>query len=181
MKQLTDERPALYCGTYAKYNNGSIAGKWLYLDDYKTPEEFLQACAKLHKDESDPEYMFQDFEYLPKSLYSESLGTQDLQQIYDWLEYDEDERAIIADYWDNVSSDDDPERAIDCYSGNIDDMKGDSFMDNDTAYGWYVIENGLLGIDIPDNLVNYIDVQAIGRDYSMDCTITDDGNIFYNN
>lgn len=176
--QVTDERPALYCGTYGKYNGGSIQGKWMHLEDYEDGEAFLTACAELHKDEDDPEFMFQDYEYLPRELYGESLGTSDLDRIYEWLALDEDDREIVADYWDNVDSSVDPDTARDCYEGNIEDHKGDDhFMSNDVAYGWYVIESGLMG-DIPDHLVNYIDVEAVGREYSQDITITDNGNIF---
>jgi antirestriction protein len=80
---------ALYCGTYAKYNNGSIDGKWLTLTDYEDAEEFLQACRELHKDEADPEFMFQDFEHFPDELYSESMGREEIQNIYDWVNLDE--------------------------------------------------------------------------------------------
>ena len=52
----------IYVGTYAKYNNGSIFGEWLTLGDYSDLEEFYEACRELHKDEEDPEFMFQDFE-----------------------------------------------------------------------------------------------------------------------
>ena len=37
----------IYVGTYAKYNNGSIAGAWLNLDDYSDKDAFLAACRKL--------------------------------------------------------------------------------------------------------------------------------------
>lgn len=67
----------LYCGTYRKYNNGSLAGAWLNLDDYKDGADFEAACRRLHKDERDPELMFQDVETDPgedwqEGLYSES-------------------------------------------------------------------------------------------------------------
>lgn len=52
----------IYVGTYAKYNNGSIFGKWLTLSDYSDLSEFYDACRELHKDEEDPEFMFQDYE-----------------------------------------------------------------------------------------------------------------------
>ncbi|HCO66571.1 MAG TPA: antirestriction protein, partial [Dysgonomonas sp.] len=55
----------VYVGTYKKYNEGSIFGKWLDLADYTDKEEFLQDCAELHEDEEDPEFMFQDWEYIP--------------------------------------------------------------------------------------------------------------------
>lgn len=41
---------------------GSIKGNWLDLSDYESKETFLKACKKLHKDESSPEFMYQDFE-----------------------------------------------------------------------------------------------------------------------
>ena len=63
---------SIYVGTYQKYNNGSIAGKWLDLSDYENVNQFYVACHKLHKDESDPELMFQDWENIPDEFISES-------------------------------------------------------------------------------------------------------------
>lgn len=80
---------AVYCGTYAKYNDGSIEGKWLKFSDYSDSEEFFAACAELHSDEHDPEFMFQDTEYLPDSLYSESLSEKDVDNIYEYIEFGE--------------------------------------------------------------------------------------------
>lgn len=57
----------LYVGTYAKYNADSLGGGWLDLSDYSDRDEFLGACRDLHKDESDPELMFQDFEGFPRA------------------------------------------------------------------------------------------------------------------
>lgn len=64
--------PAVYVGTYGKYNNGSLHGAWLNLTDYSDQSEFYEACAELHKGESDPEYMFQDWENIPDQFISES-------------------------------------------------------------------------------------------------------------
>ena len=60
--------PRIYVGTYAKYNNGSIQGEWLDLDDYTDKSDFIQACLELHDDEEDPELMFQDWENIPVAL-----------------------------------------------------------------------------------------------------------------
>lgn len=59
-------------GTYAKYNNGSIFGKWFDLSDFTDKDDFMTACAELHKDEEDPEFMFQDWENIPDDLICES-------------------------------------------------------------------------------------------------------------
>jgi len=83
MKTTTTTTTArIYVGTYAKYNDGSIAGAWLDLQDYDDVEEFYTACADLHKDEEDPEYMFQDYEGFPECYYSESSADSAL-----WSEY----------------------------------------------------------------------------------------------
>lgn len=88
--------PKIYCGTYAKYNSGSIAGKWIDLEDFAGDKEgFYKACAELHADESDPEFMFQDYEGFPSVFYSES-GLPDA--LFDWLELDEDDRTMVEMY-----------------------------------------------------------------------------------
>lgn len=64
MTKLTNclDTASIYCGTYAKYNNGNLYGKWLNLSDYSDFEELQQAMYELHSDESDPEFMYQDYE-----------------------------------------------------------------------------------------------------------------------
>ncbi|MFN4362537.1 antirestriction protein ArdA [Chryseobacterium hispalense] len=53
---------SIYVSTYAKYNNSSLYGKWLNLGDYSNYEDLLETMRELHKDESDPKFMFQDYE-----------------------------------------------------------------------------------------------------------------------
>lgn len=62
----------VYVGTYKKYNEGSLYGKWLDLSDYSDRDEFYEACKELHSDEEDAEYMFQDWEGIPTGLINES-------------------------------------------------------------------------------------------------------------
>ena len=45
------DQPAIYCGTYGKYNNGSLDGAWLDLEAFDSYDEFLEICALLHDDE----------------------------------------------------------------------------------------------------------------------------------
>lgn len=175
---MEEERPALYCGTYGKYNDGSIAGKWMYLEDYSNAESFFTACHKLHSDEDDPEFMFQDYEYLPKGLYSESLGTADVEKIYEWLKLDKDDRDKVKEYWDEVDLSADIYSALDSYEGNINDMRGESFMSNEEAYGYYCVEVG--DIEVPEYIQPYFDYESYGKDMLMDTTITESGYIFRN-
>ncbi len=96
--------PALYVGTYAKYNAGSLKGAWLKLDDYSDRSEFLAACAELHADESDRELMFQDCEGFPKLWYSESSAPPDV--LWEWLALDDGERLAFEAYAECKGRDD---------------------------------------------------------------------------
>ena len=112
----TDTGARVYVGTYHKYACGSIKGAWLNLEDYANKDDFLKACADLHKDESDPELMFQDFEGFPRSFYSESSINA---AVWDWLELDEDERELLAVYQHNVNQDGDIDEAREAFSGRF--------------------------------------------------------------
>jgi len=87
------DNPAVYCGTYAKYNNGSLFGEWVDLTQFTDTSDFYAFCAELHKDEEDPEFMFQDYENFPASLYCESAVTDGL---YDWINMDSDDQELLA-------------------------------------------------------------------------------------
>ncbi|WP_433997212.1 antirestriction protein ArdA, partial [Escherichia coli] len=50
--------PAVYVGTWHKYNCGSIAGRWFDLTTFDDERDFFAACRALHQDEADPELMF---------------------------------------------------------------------------------------------------------------------------
>lgn len=152
-----DTKPALYCGTYHKYNSGSIDGAWLKLEDFNDPEGFFEACQKLHSNESDPEYMFQDFEGFPSCLYSESLGATDLEKIYAWLEFDESEREIVELYLENVNQQ--PEElqdALDAFMGSYSSL-ADYAEEYAESAGWIQRQ------DWP-HPSNYVDWQRMGED-----------------
>ena len=143
----------IYVGTYAKYNAGSIKGAWLDLEDYADRDAFLEACRELHRDEQDPEVMFQDFEGFPRSFYNESSAPPD--ELWDWLKLDEDEQELLAIYQDHIDSE-----------GNIDTAR-DAFMgkyhsEEDWAANWLEDVGSLQ--EVPEHLRNYIDYKAYARD-----------------
>lgn len=142
----------IYVGTYAKYNNGSIAGAWLDLEDYSDRDAFYEACKKLHANEPDPELMFQDFEGFPRSFYSESNVPAEL---WDWLELDESDRDMLAAYQHGVESDGTIEQAREAFAGTAD-------SESDWAATWLEETGGLDGV--PKHLENYIDFEAYARD-----------------
>ncbi len=141
--------PRVYVGTYAKYNDGSIAGKWLDLDDYSDHETFIAACQELHKDEHDPELMFQDWENIPDGMIGESHLSAD---VFDWLELDDKDKQILQAYRDNIDQTGSLEDATDAYNGtfnNKEDFAEDLFQSIYT---------------IPKELENYIDYERVVRD-----------------
>ena len=119
--------PALYVGTYKKYNNGSLFGEWVKINDFTDASEFMDYITQLHKDEDDPEFMAQDYEDLPKCLYSESLGIDEVEAIYEFMELDERERAIVGEYWDEVDEVTTPNEILEkfCYEGEFSDYARD--------------------------------------------------------
>jgi len=165
----------IYVGTYAKYNNGNRKGAWLDLEKFADKADFLAACAELHKDEADPEFMFQDFEGFPKAMYSESSVSD---AIWEWLELGEDDRELLAVYQDNVRDDADIDEAREKFMG-----KG--YRDeSDWAAEWLKETGGLEGV--PKHLENYIDFEAYANDARMSgdvCFVRHDGElwVFSNN
>ena len=156
----------LYVGTYAKYNNSSLVGAWLDLTDYTSAEDFYIACAELHKDESDPEFMFQDFEGFHKSLYDESGN---IDAIYEYLK----ECASLSQ--DIVNA------GLDCeiQLASIESAYyGEYESDLDFAYN-YIDDTGFLS-DVPESIIRYFDYEAYAKDLSYDFT-SSNGYYFSNN
>lgn len=153
MKTHTDSEtvPAVYVGTYAKYNGGSIAGAWLKLEDYADKDDFLAACRELHKDESDPELMFQDFEGFPREYYGECSLKDTL---WDWLALDEDDRKLLEIYSGNGCGDD-IESAREAFQGKWDSLE---------AYAENFLEETRSLEAMPENLRPYFDFAAYARD-----------------
>ena len=71
MKRYDLSEARIYVGTYAKYNEGSLRGKWIDLSECYDQDEFMEVCHELHQDEEEPELMFQDWENIPEELIDE--------------------------------------------------------------------------------------------------------------
>lgn len=85
-QNITLSEAAIYVGTYKKYNEGSLFGKWLKLSDYVDLKEFFEACRLLHSDEEDPEFMFQDYENIPEELIGECWICDTLFEVIEALQ-----------------------------------------------------------------------------------------------
>jgi len=161
------ENCSLYCGTYAKYNNGNIFGEWLNLSDYSDYNELYEAMKELHNDEDDPEFMFQDYEFpkffINQGLISESSISKDIYQIAEKINDSDVDFEIIEAYIDcigNYCKDTEEllEKISDSYSGeyNSDEDFVQEMLEQDGS--------------IPENLPSYIyiDWEATARHLMYD-------------
>ena len=97
--------PKIYVGTYGMYNSGSLFGKWFDLSDYNDSDEFLKDCYEHHPNEFLPELMFQDWEYIPTFLISESSLHEDTFRYFEVVsEMDEDRAEAFELYCSDIVS-----------------------------------------------------------------------------
>lgn len=164
----------VYVGTYRKYNEGSIFGKWLDLSDYSDKDEFLQACAELHADETDPEFMFQDFENIPDCFISESYISENLFEFISRIdEIDNIEAFETFLNWKGYDLENDDFDSI--KSSFEDDFCGEYSSEEDYAYE--VVEQCY---ELPEFAQTYFDYEKFARDLFMTDNYYDNGFVFYN-
>ena len=153
-----DGQPSVYCGTYRKYNEGSLFGAWLDISKFSDYDEFIQVCRWLHADEEDPELMFQDYECFPSALYCEScMGEDTFNMILEYAELDDDDREAVDD-WMDLGHDFDMKKFREAYQGHY--ASEEDFAEN-IVDDCYDIKKAL------GNLSSYFDYKAFARDLFM--------------
>ena len=149
------DSPALYCGTYGKYNSGNLSGMWLNVSTFDDYDDFLNFCLAIHADEEDPEIMYQDFENMPDSLYHESMGEEEFNNIAEYCELCDDYGVSAVDDFLEWYSPEDLDNMNDAYAG-VYDSKEDfarAFVND-----YYDLEK-MMG-----HLADYFDYEALARD-----------------
>lgn len=169
-KLVNDDAPAIYVGTYGKYNDGSINGQWIDLTTFDDADELREYCERLHADEADPEIMVQDYMNFPESLYRESgLPTdEELDDIKEYAEMSEDEAEAFDAYCEiyGKKSVDDFRDAYCGYYRHPEDFAEETYRE---CY------------EIPEYLECYIDWANIWRDYELNGDYAENkGYIFRN-
>ena len=91
------DSPALYCGTYGKYNSGNLSGMWVTVSTFDSYEDFKTFCLAIHADEEDPEIMCQDGENIPDSLCSESMGEEEFNSLLKYCELCDEYNVLAVD------------------------------------------------------------------------------------
>jgi antirestriction protein len=165
----------IYVGTYQKYNNGSINGAWLDLSKFIDEAAFYTKCGELHKDEDDPEFMFQDYEHIPSALVSECSLNPIVFDILN-LALDDDEQEAFIEFMDNQGfSWDDIDEAhesfTDRFMGNFDKLQDFTDQEFDELYLH----------EIPSHLTYVIDYDAYYHTAKHDYWISKSGNVFQSN
>ena len=165
--------PAVFCCTYNKYNEGRpLAGMWLDLYTFSSYEDFIAACRWLHRDESDPELMFLDFENYPSEWYSESyMGEDTFERILEYADLDSDEQEAFKAFLDvtcdsDASFDDFRER----YCGQ---------WDSEEAFAEHLCDELCMFDNVPESVSRFFDYGAFARELFMsDYDMGDDGHVF---
>lgn len=172
MENISEAR--IYVGTYAKYNGGSIFGKWLDLSDYSDKEEFYEACRELHKDEQDPEFMFQDWEYIPSDLIGESWLADNIFEIIEAIDELDDDKKAAFEVWLNHGSHDITTKEItDLIRSFEDDFQG--AYDDEEDYAYEIVDECY---DLPEFAKTYFDYAKFARDLFMGDYWFEDGYVF---
>ncbi|MFP3833146.1 antirestriction protein ArdA [Chryseobacterium sp. SIMBA_028] len=153
---------AIYCGTYAKYNNGSLYGKWFNLADYSDYDELIGAMKELHEDEHDFEFMLQDYEncsfFEKLGLIEESYLSNEIFEIAEQINDSGYDLEIFEAYLDCIGKMD----FQSIYKGVVDYYTGEYSSDEDFVQ--YLYEDDTF--NIPNWVV--IDWEATARSIMFD-------------
>ena len=164
---LDSDNPAVYCGTYGKYNSGSLEGMWIDLTTFFDYDDFIEFCYNLHADEEDPELMFQDYENFPRELYSESC-------------FDEDTFDTIIEYA-NHSDRDAVDAFISCFS--VDELDNFEeyyvgYFDSEDDFARHIVDECYDLDKMLGSLSSYFDYSSFADDLFMCDYHFEDGYVF---
>lgn len=166
MRNTISNSPRAYVGTWAKYNDGDLSGRWMDLDDYSDYDEFMEAALNLHSDEEDPEIMIQDTDNLPEWMKENFINEYGINGdvVWDYVNLDEDDRELIDSYVSttgfhyvkNMTMDEILDEARDAHVGTV------STTFRDWVIDFFIDCNGgMRAIDIINNHSSWIDYESV--------------------
>ena len=158
---------AIYVSTYARYNSGSLFGKWLELEDFEDEDSFIAACRELHADEPDVELMFQDFEGFPRCMYQEA-GIH--PQLFDYLKFDDGHEGRAKEAFMEIWNEWDEDKFRDSLIGEFDSRE--DFVTE------HLSESGFFEGARPE-FEQYFDFESYGRDMEMNGTISEHNGFYF--
>lgn len=120
----------IYVGTYKKFNEGCLFGKWLSLSDYSNYNELLKAMKDLHNNEKDPKFLFLNWQcyhlFEQLNLINKHYISEDIYDIVTAIDDSGLNMEILKafsicfeenDIWEMIR------KADDCYYGKFDNNK----------------------------------------------------------
>lgn len=166
---LTNEdNPAVYVGTYQKYNEGSLFGAWLDLLTFESYEEFISICHAVHFDERDPEFMIQDYMNFDNGhgISSEWLDRKTFEHVNALADYDAKEQDVIKEFWHEVDNDLSPSEVLEklLYVGDLDEFA------YEMAEDW--LDSICFDRHTAEAIRPYFDYNAYARDLSFELSVT---------
>lgn len=182
MKNLANT-PKIYVGTYGMYNNGSLTGKWFDLTDYSDRDEFYKDCYEYHRNEFDPELMFQDWEYIPDFLISESWLHEDAYTYFEAVAEMDSDRAVAFELYCNSiagrpASGMDFDELLEGFNDSYQGYFGGVMKDAKTEFTYQYIEDTGLLSGVPEILERYFDYETYTKDLFLEGYTEHDGHIF---
>lgn len=164
---------AIYVGTYAKYNAGSLFGKWFDLSDFADKDEFWKRVRNSTRTRTTPNLCFKiekhtrrtclrklDFRYVFELRDKvEDMDTNEQEAFSAWLDYESRDLS-------KVDADDLVRKFNDEYIGKYDEEED---------YAREVIEQCY---ELSDFVLNYFDYAAFARDLFNDGYKFLDGFVF---
>ena len=155
---------SVYVSTYSIYNQGSIEGIWVDIDDFSSHFEFMLHLTE-HFNRVDPEntnnheFMFQDYDFypLPSSLFSESRIAPEVFEVLSECSDSEDFFKALALISNNMG-----------YSLRVAIEKQEELFYCDYSdFRDRILEDFYELNEIPDNLSSFINEDAVFRDYRL--------------
>ena len=155
-------------GTYKKYSEGSLFGKWLDLENYSNFDQLKKEMHKLHKDEEDPEFMIQDWEcsniISNLGLISESYISNKIYEVINIIAKANYDEVVIESYINCTSSLNNINKIIE----EIEETYAGEFANDIEFVQSLLEETGNIRNNLPNYI--YIDWERTARDIMMDYT-----------
>ena len=167
-KQINIMEAKVFVTTVKKDNSWKLSGAWLNLNDYECIDDFLADCRKVHPDESDPHFVFLDWDENVDSFISETFI---YDGVFDYLkETDEEDAEMVnafakefgPDRWDEAK-----ERFF---------AKDDIDLENKV---YEMLENTGFFDEVDERLVIYFDICAYTRDLKITDFVEVNGYLFW--
>lgn len=151
------EEMQVYVANLGKYNEGELVGDW-----FSFPLDYDQIAERIGLNDEYEEYAIHDYE-MPIPVH-EYTSIDELNRIVEQIESIDDDDIIselseLLNYWFE---------SIDDLVEHLNDLIHYSDCDSmEEVAQYYIEETGAFG-EIPSQLQNYIDYEALGRDMDME-------------